>query len=170
MINQNRLTSFFRTWGSLLIWALTFLTGFMVKLFTFNKQDVWFDIAPEANLWATGILFAICISDLVFSRARVIPRYRRSDDGIGYDVRYDITLPNNYDLSSGSNFIYLFVIALLFWVINLFINGFAEQLFITQPAIWTSQFLGLTGLIFLSFSLATLMMCIALRSLNEVIQ
>ena len=157
----------FKVWGPIIIWSLMFLIAFIIKLIAFKDFDVFFDIAPEATLWASGVLFTIAESDMVFTKAKISPRYKRKAGIIGYEMDYEIELPEKYDPRDHVIFLYLFVIALVAWVLNLFISNLAMITYSVAQQNGDSIIVPL-AYYFITIFLATIMIVLALRSTRNV--
>jgi len=72
-----------------------FAIGVMVKYFTFKNDSVWFDIAPDVTLWATGILFTIAAADAF--QPKLLSKYAKKETGMGFEMDYEVTLSETYE-------------------------------------------------------------------------
>jgi hypothetical protein len=151
-----------------------FAIGIMIKCFAFKNDAVWVEIAPEATLWATGILFSISVADTTFSQAKLLSKYKKKTTGTGYEVDYVVTLSDSYDPSGHSRYLYLFLFGLGAWIFNIFIGGFlstkiAESAQRSSVSAEVTAVFGLRffGLLLLSVVVASSMVFIALRALKE---
>ena len=157
----------FKIWGPIIIWSAMFLIAFIIKLIAFKDINVFFDIAPEATLWASGVLFSIAESDMVFSRARISTKYKRKTGIIGYEMDYTVDLPDKYDPRDHVVYLYLFVIALATWIINLFLSDMAKVSLSNNTSIASGMQIAPYLYYFLSVFIASIMVVIALRSLRD---
>lgn len=112
--------------GPLLFWTAMFFIGSLIKFIAFKNNMVWIEAAPEAALWATGILFTLSVSAGNFLERKAIPRMEHDPDGSGFKVKYDIILPEN--LKPTQRFFYLFLAALVVWILDIFLIGSAIDL------------------------------------------
>lgn len=156
--------------GPLISWSAMFVIGITIKAVSFDDNTVWFEIAPEAALWATGVFFTIAIADDIFSRAKLLPKYKRKETGLGYEIDYDITLPESYDLSSQTKYFYIFLISLVAWIINIFLSGFAlEASSSSTPGGVAITLTPLSIFLFaISIAIAGGMVVLAIRALGEI--
>jgi hypothetical protein len=160
----NRRQSFWKLCGPLIIWTLTVIVGLFIKISTFNDRGVWFDIAPSATMWATGILLTICTSDLILLRSVRNQRYIRLENG--YQTETTLIFPEEYHFENENRYIYLLFIVLLLWIINLFLSGLAKSLFLQAPSTLALHINELIRLLSLSHFISGSAMCIAIRSLK----
>jgi len=161
--------------GPLFSWTVLFGIGILFKYAAFQNSAVWFEIAPEATLWATGIFFTTAVSDAAFSRAKILPKYTRKANGLGYEMDYEVTLPESYDPTSHSKFLYLFLGSLGAWILNVFISGKIIARVILNPS--PAGPMTISGsrvdyifflLLFLSVAIASSVVTFALRAFREV--
>src|SRR5215470_14970613 len=110
-----------KTIGPLICWSIMFAVGVMVKYFTFKNDSVWFDIAPDVTLWATGILFTIAAADAF--QPKLLSKYAKKETGMGFEMDYEVTLSETYEPAQ-SKYLYLFLFGLGGWIINIFLSGF----------------------------------------------
>jgi hypothetical protein len=161
--------------GPLICWSIMFVIGIMIKLFTFKNDSVWFDIAPDATLWASGILFTLAAAD-AFYRPRILSKYAKRETGTGFEMDYEVTLPESYEPITHSKYLYLFLLGLAGWVINIFISGFISSRVLqgvaTQPNPVPQALPGYDTVFFVlllvSVLIASSMVFIALLALREV--
>jgi|SRR5215831_11301980 len=162
--------------GPLISWSVMFAIGVMVKYFTFRNDSVWFDIAPEITLWASGILFAIAAADL-FYQPKILSKYAKKETGMGFEMDYEVTLSGSNEPTAHSRYLYLFLFGLAGWIINIFISGFISARVLPQAH--TLQTNGsqqtLPGydaiffvLLVVAVVIASSMVFIALQALKEV--
>jgi hypothetical protein len=160
--------------GPLFSWTILFGIGTLFKYAAFHNSAVWFEIAPQATLWATGIFFTTAVADATFSPAKVLPKYTRKVNGLGYEMNYEVTLPESYDPSSPSKYLYFFLGSLGAWILNVFISGkivtrALPHLSAVGDEASKSQFdLIFFVLLFLSVSIASGVIVFALRAFREV--
>ena len=157
--------------GPLVCWSIMYAVGVMVKYFTFKNDSVWFDIAPDVTLWATGILFTIAAAD-AFYQPKLLSKYAKKETGMGFEMDYEVTLSEAYE-PTHSKYLYLFLFGLGGWIINIFICGFISARVHTAQANLLQQ--SPSGFDAFSFSLlivavvlASSMVFIALQALKEV--
>jgi len=160
-----------KTIGPLICWSIMFAIGVMVKYFTFKSDSVWFDIAPDVTLWATGILFTIAAAD-AFYQPKLLSKYAKKETGMGFEMDYEVTLSETYE-PMHSKYLYLFLSGLGGWIINIFISGFisarvhAAQANLLQQA--SSGFDAISfALLVVAVVIASSMVFIALQALKEV--
>lgn len=157
-----------KVWGPLLSWSVMFIISIAIKVIAFGNNAVWFEIAPEATLWATGVLFTIAVADDTLSQARLLPKYKKKQSGSGFEVDYDITLPDSYDPSERSKYFYAFLIALGAWIINIFLSGLAiANAFSTSSAQQANINPTVVILFFISIFIAMTIVIFAIRLLQE---
>lgn len=161
--------------GPLFSWTVLFGIGILFKYAAFHNSAVWFEIAPEATLWATGIFFTTAVSDAAFSRAKILPVYTRKANGLGYEMDYKVTLPESYDPTSHSKFLYFFLGSLGAWILNVFISGKIIARVMLQPSPVGPLQTNLSSvdyiffvLLFLSVAIASGVVILALRAFGEV--
>lgn len=157
--------------GPLVCWSIMFAVGVMVKYFTFKNDSVWFDIAPDVTLWATGILFTIAAAD-AFYQPKLLSKYAKKETGMGFEMDYEVTLSETYE-PTHSKYLYLFLFGLGGWIINIFMSGFISARVHTAQANLLQQ--APSGFDAFSFALlivavviASSMVFIALQALKEV--
>ena len=147
-------------WGPLIFWSLMFAVGAAIKFSTFQDSGVFYDIAPEAALWATGILFSLSVSEQAYFGVRLVPRYKRHVSRSGFSLSYEVTLPQ--DPNFGPRFVYIFLVGMAIWIFCLLLSGYGAS----QPAASQSWWAIVSTL--LSYFLAALLVGAALRCLYEV--
>ncbi len=78
----------------LLVWALLFTLGSVIKWLAFGSENIMLDVPQDACLWATGMLLAEVLAERDRAGAILLPRFHQYTGGgqVGYDVRYDIGL------------------------------------------------------------------------------
>ncbi len=162
--------------GPLICWSIMFVIGIMIKSLTFKNDSVWFDIAPEATLWASGILFTLAAAD-AFYQPKIFSKYAKKETGTGFEMDYEVTLPDSYGPATHSKYLYLFLLALAGWIINIFISGFIcsrvlPQGVTTQTNPSPQALPGYDAVFFVLLVVAVLiascMVFIALQALREV--
>jgi hypothetical protein len=161
--------------GPLICWSIMFAMGIMIKLFTFKNDSVWFDIAPDATLWASGILFTLVAAD-AFYRPKFLSKYAKKETGMGFEMDYEVTLSDSYEPITHSKYLYLFLFALAGWIINIFISGYISsrvlQGITTQANPSIQPLPGYDAVFFVLLAVAVLiassMVFIALLALREV--
>ena len=160
--------------GPLICWSIMFVIGIMIKLFTFKNDSVWFEIAPDVTLWASGILFTLAAAD-AFYRPRILSKYAKRETGTGFEMDYEVTLPESYEPITHSKYLYLFLLGLGGWIINIFISGFISSRVLQGVATQNPVPQALPGydtvffvLLLVSVLIASSMVFIALLALREV--
>jgi hypothetical protein len=162
--------------GPLICWSIMFAIGIMIKHFTFKNDAVWFDIAPEATLWASGILFTIAAVD-GFYQPKILAKYAKKETGMGFEMDYQVTLQGSYEPTAHSKYLYLFLLGLGGWLVNIFISGFISSRVLAQGVSNQTNpspqaLPGYDGIFFVLLVVAVLiassMVFIALQALREV--
>ncbi|HKA23134.1 MAG TPA: hypothetical protein VKN18_33005 [Blastocatellia bacterium] len=160
-----------KTIGPLICWSIMFAVGVMVKYFTFKNDSVWFDIAPDVTLWASGILFTIAAAD-AFYQPKILSKYAKKETGMGFEMDYEVTLSETYE-PTHSKYLYLFLFGLGGWIINVFLSGFiSARLHTTQANPLQQPSAGFDAvsfaLLIVAVVIASSMVFIALQALKEV--
>jgi len=141
-----------------------FVIGSAIRYVAFDNPLVWVEAAPEAALWATGIFFTLAVSASNFLERRAVPRMEPDAEGTGFRVKYEVVLPQ--DLRPSQKFLYMFLIAITVWIVDVLLVGSALKSYDT-----TQRF----ELLFMvcvatSFSITAFVIVLALRSIREVLR
>ena len=150
--------------GPLAVWTLFFIIASAIRYTTFDDNTFWVQIPPELSLWATGILFSLIVSENTYYQARLVPRIKRSSDGSGFTVKYEVTLPNQPSFTV--KFIYLFLFALAIWILCILLSGTAQ----IALAVATPNLRDFLIPIVPAFLLAFILVGITLRALYDMAQ
>ena len=148
--------------GPLIFWTMMFITAAFIKVFAFSDYSFWTQIPPDISLWAMGILFTIAASEKTYSNAKLVPRITRHTSGAGYSVDYDVTVTDNIGFTP--KYLYLFLLAVPIWIINILISGFVTDSYRTTKVFTLPIVSGLS----VSAFLASLIVVAALKALYEV--
>jgi hypothetical protein len=148
--------------GPLIFGTIMYITAILIKVFTFSDFSFWTQISPDISLWALGILFTIAVSEKTYSNAKLMPKITRHPSGFGYSVDYDITITEHIGFTP--KYLYMFLVAVPIWIINILISGFVTASFNSAKVLSISIIFGL----FFSVFLATFIVIAALRALYEV--
>jgi hypothetical protein len=149
--------------GPLLFWTLMFIIAMAIKVITFSDYTPWFQIAPEASLWAAGILFAIAVSEQTYFpiRRRLITKQSAS----GYALEEVESSPER-NVGFTPRFIYMFLIVMALWLLTLLLGEYAAKEFgrLRAFALHPWLFLAFGSSVFL----AAVAVWVALTGLREV--
>jgi len=151
------------TVGPLIFWTVMFLLCASIKFSAFDDTGAWINLAPDAALWGTGILFSLSVSDQTYSGARLISNMKRHQKGNGYSIQYEVTIPETPGFTS--KYIYLFFVGMAFWIFCVLLTGHVETLISIDKDLFFWKILGLSVL---SYVLAASVVGAALRALYEV--
>ena len=151
--------------GPLVFWSVMYFISAVVKLGAYEDIDVYFEVAPEAALWATGILFTLTASENTYFPARLKLRTSKKPSGTGYDVDYDVVLPEE-EIGFTPKFLYFFVVSVGIWIITVLLSGHAIKSFSSANEITLCIFLETS----LSVLLAAGLVGFTLKTLYEVLK
>lgn len=156
-------------YGPLIFWSLMFLVGASVQYVAFDQNGIIFSLPIDLSLWATGILFSICVSKQAISDAKLIPKYKKHEDGQGFSINYDVTLPENIDSTPKLTYFFLFGIAI--WIISILLSGISkEALEAGASATANLNYLKIYSALSLSYFLSFFSVGLALNTLGEVVK
>lgn len=150
--------------GPLVFWSLMYIVGAVIKLLAYNDTDVYFEIGPEASLWAVGIVFALTVSEHTYFGVRAHPQITKKPSGRGLEIDYDVTIPDEVGFTP--NFIYLFLFSVVIWIINLLLSGCAIESYSSAQQLTAGAIVATS----LSILLASTLVVIAVRTLYEVLK
>lgn len=151
-----------KTWGPVLFATMLFAISLGIKLIAFNNSNVWLEISPEMSLWGVGIFFSLAIAEDTKLSGKTRHRIIRNPAGDGVTIKYDIVLPES--IESSVHHLYLFVFALMIWIISLLLSGRAVQLFSSLNS-WTFEICAINAI---GIVLSGVVIGAAVRSLHEV--
>jgi hypothetical protein len=153
-----------RVLGPLIFWTLMFTIGTAIKIITFQDSTVWFQLAPQICLWASGILFTLAVSPQTYERTRVVKSITKDPSGRMLQVGWDVVAPD--DISFIPAYVYLFLSGMVVWILTLLLSGLAGRQFAAAGAIdW-----GSASLLAISTFLSAGLVGITLYTLREVTQ
>jgi hypothetical protein len=149
-----------RFWGPLIFSLLLFVVGAAIKVVAFGKVTFYIDLGPELALWATGVLFSFAVSEQALFGGRTVNEVRKAENGLTMNFR--VALPDQVEFNP--RFVYLFVVCMAIWILDLLCAGKAELLIEHNP----NALLLPACLIITALALAGFAVGLALRALREV--
>ena len=125
--------------GPLFVWTALFIVGAVIKTVAFSSSSVWYDLPHEASLWSVGVLLAEATAERFRSGAMVNPRITKKTGGeIGYDISYQVTLPDDPRFSARPVYMAFFGMAL--WIVALILALYAEVRLENSPPPFKAKF------------------------------
>ena len=156
-------------YGPLVFWSVMFLIGASIQYVTFNKGGVFYNLPSDLALWATGIMFSICVSEPALNQAKLTPNYKKHQNGRGFSVDYDITLPE--EINSTPKLTYFFLICIAIWIGSILLSGTSQaSIAAITPATTTLQLVAFYSGLSLSYFLSFFSVGLALYTLREAAQ
>lgn len=113
------------TYGPLLVWGVMFAMGAAIKVVAFDSDSLFFDVGPDAALWAVGILFSLAVSEQSHTGARLVHTVTKKPTGAGVEVDYAVFI--NDDPGFKPKLLYLFVAGIAIWIFVLLVSGVAQE-------------------------------------------
>ena len=113
---------FLDRYGSLLLWAIFFVAGAIVKGVALHDGRVWSDLPPDACLWAIGMLVSEILSERERLGGRLAPLI--TSETTGYNIKYGVALSGDPRESSAP--LYLMLGGVGLWIVALVLCGRAQ--------------------------------------------
>jgi hypothetical protein len=151
-----------RLWGPLIFAGILFVVASAIRLIAFEEVSFYFDLPSDFSLWATGVLFSFAVSEQALFGGRAVYDIRKDSRGDGFMMNFRVALPDQLEFSP--RMIYLFMICMAIWVLNLLLAGKAKHLVSVDHGV--SLLAG--ALVISALALAGLSVGIAARALREV--
>lgn len=150
-----------RLWGPLVFTVLLFVLASSIKLIAFNDTSFYTALAPELSLWSTGVLFSFAVSEYALFGAKPVSNFKRGPSG-NLEMQFRVDLPERPEFSP--RLVYLFVVSMGIWLLDLLLVGKAEALIKRAGNIGpTEGFLIFGAIVLAGFSVG-----ITLRTVREV--
>lgn len=97
-----------------------FIIEFVVKYVAFDNSSVLYRIGPSICFWATGLFFSLSLFEQFKFKGQTKSSLKKKSSGHGIEIDYSIILPDS--IESTPKYMFLFVIQLCLWIVNLIMS------------------------------------------------
>lgn len=95
--------------------SILFILEFVIKYVAFENTSVFFRIGPSICFWATGLFFSLSLYEQFKFKGITTQTIKRKQASLIID--YGVRIPEN--ITGSPKYLFLFIIQMCIWVINL---------------------------------------------------